>query len=108
MNSAHFSLDDASPEVQDFSRRYLAFANEAPSQSSVLAYDATMLLAAAIKTANSSDSVRIREAIEQTRDFKGISGLISLNERHNATKSAVVMEIKDGRSIFRAKIEPTQ
>lgn len=104
--SAHLSLDDATPEMQAFIQRYLAFAGESPSQSSILSYDATMLLADAIRRAASSESVKIRDALEQTRDFSGISGLISLNERHNAAKSAVVMEIKNGRSIFCARISP--
>jgi branched-chain amino acid transport system substrate-binding protein len=42
-------------------------------------YDALMLVVNAIKTANSADPARIRDALENTKDFVGVTGIFNMS-----------------------------
>ena len=39
-------------------------------------------------------------------DFDGVSGKISINKEGNATRSAVIKEIKNGKAGFKATVNP--
>lgn len=104
--SSHYSSDDANPGVRLFAEKYRAFSNEEPQQPAVLAYDATMLLADAIRQAASDNRQAVRDRLEKTRAFPAISGSITFDEHHNAVKSAVIIEIKNGRGQFKERIQP--
>ena len=71
-----------------------------------LAYDATLMLVDAIKRANSAEPQKIRDALEQTKGLKVVSGVITLDANHNPVKSAVVIEVKDGQLVFKEKVNP--
>jgi len=58
-----------------------------------------MLLADAIKRSGVIDRKRIRDAIANTRSFKGVTGTISFNENGDPIKSAVLMEIRNGQPL---------
>ena len=72
----------------------------------VLGYDAVYVLADAIKRANSTDSAKIIEALADTKDFPAISGVTTINKTHDADKNAVVIEMKDGKQVFKTSIKP--
>lgn len=105
-HSTQFSPQNPEPEVRDFVARYQAFAGKAPLQTSAMAYDATQLLAAAIRRAASDDRQKIRAAIEETERFPGVSGAISFNERHNAEKDLSIIELTNGIPSFFLRISP--
>ena len=71
-----------------------------------LAFDATMMVVDAIKRANSAEPQKIRDALEQTKGLKVVSGVITLDANHNPVKSAVVIEVKDGQLVFKEKVNP--
>ncbi len=71
-----------------------------------LAYDAGMVLAEAIARAGSTDRVRIRDALAQTKDFQGVTGNISFDAQRNPVKSAVIIEIKDGKPRYLKTLSP--
>ncbi|HKR01459.1 MAG TPA: ABC transporter substrate-binding protein [Pyrinomonadaceae bacterium] len=105
--SNHYSVDDPSPVIQDFVKRYKAKYNGvAPDALAALAYDAMMVLADSIKRANGTECVALRDAIAQTNGFKGITGVISLNSERNAVKPAVVLELRDKRFVYKETIQP--
>ena len=64
------------------------------------------MLIDAIKRANSTEPAKIREALEQTKNLQVVTGIISLNEKHDPVKSAVVIEYKDGKQSFKEKVNP--
>ena len=41
-----------------------------------------------------------------TKDFPGITGSITIDKDRNATKSAVILEVKDGKFDFLKSINP--
>jgi len=104
--SNHFSTEDKSPLVQDFVKKYKQKYNAVPDAFAALGYDATKLLADAIKRAGSTDPEKIRAAIQDTKDFPGVSGKITIGTDRNAVKSAVIVTIKDGALKYAETIEP--
>jgi branched-chain amino acid transport system substrate-binding protein len=104
--SNHFSTEDKSPLVQDFVKKYKQKYNAVPDAFAALGYDATKLLADAIKRAGSTESDKIRAAIQDTEGFPGVSGKITIGKDRNAVKSAVILTIKDGALKYAETIEP--
>ena len=49
---------------------------------------------------------RSRDALAQTKDFQGVTGTTTLDERRNAVKPAVVLQIKDGKLNYVETINP--
>jgi branched-chain amino acid transport system substrate-binding protein len=104
--SNHYASDDQDPAIQKFVSNFKAKYNIAPDAFAVLGYDSMGMLADAIKRAGSADPTKIRDALEQTKDYKAVTGTLTLDQNHNPIKSAVVMEYKDGKETFRTKINP--
>jgi len=104
--SNHFSVEDKSPLVQEFVQKYKAAYNVVPDAFAALGYDAAKLLADAIKRAGSTDPDKLRGAIQDTEDFPGVSGKITIGKDRNAQKSAVIITIRDGAYKYAETIEP--
>ena len=45
-------------------------------------------------------------AIGETKDFQGATGVITINDKRDAVKSAVVLELKSGAPHFVASVKP--
>jgi branched-chain amino acid transport system substrate-binding protein len=95
--SNHFSVYDPSPAIQKFVSEYKTRYGAVPDALAGLGYDAAGVLIDAIKRANSTEPSKIRDAIAETKDFPGISGKITIGKDRNAVKSAVVLQVKDGK-----------
>jgi branched-chain amino acid transport system substrate-binding protein len=104
--SSHFSSDDQAPKVRNFVGTFQAKYGEVPDDMAALGYDSAMILADAIRAAGSTDPAALRDAIAATRDHDGVTGKITLDAQRNATKSAVILTIGDGRFHFVKKVEP--
>ena len=102
----HYSVEDTSPKTQAFVDSYTKEYGQKPEALAVLGYDAVYVLADAIKRANSTDSAKIIEALADTKDFPAISGVTTINKTHDADKNAVVIEMKDGKQVFKTSIKP--
>jgi len=104
--SNHYSPEDNDPKVNQFVAAYKAEYNEAPSAFAALGYDTTLMLIDAIKRANSAEPAKIRDALEQTKGLELVTGVLTLDANHNPIKSAVVIELKDGKRTFKEKVNP--
>lgn len=76
------------------------------SASSVLAYDAVMLVADAIDRAGIAEPRAVRRALADTVRFEGITGRISLDAYGDPIKPAVIMQIVKGRTTYLKQVEP--
>ncbi len=65
-----------------------------------------ILIDAMNRCENPTDSVCVNEQIKKTTNFDGVSGSISINKEGNATRSAVIKEIKNGKADFKATVNP--
>ena len=77
--------------------QYKAKFKTAPNTFAALGYDCYNLILDAMERAGSSDPKAIRDAIAKTKGFVGATGIITLDANGDATKSAVVLVVKDGQ-----------
>jgi len=95
-------LDDADPQkraILDFIGAYKARFNEAPPPSAGYAADALMLAANAIQVAKSLDFVHMRQVMEGTRQFVGITGTFNFwatDHRASDPKALRMVEVRGG------------
>ena len=104
--SSHFSDADQTPDVQEFVKKYKAKFGGSPDDMAALGYDSAMILADAIKRAGGTDGAKLRDAIAATKNFKGITGVITIDEKRNASKSAVIMTIENATMKFMQTVAP--
>ncbi|MBS1516655.1 MAG: ABC transporter substrate-binding protein [Bacteroidetes bacterium] len=104
--STHVSADDPSPAIQNFIKKYKEKYGSQPDAMAFLSYDAGMILFDAIKKAGDTKGDMIRDQLAKVKDYQGITGLITINKDRNAIKPAVVMEIKDGKFVYKETIAP--
>lgn len=104
--SNHYSPDSKDLVVQTFVKNYQKKYGATPDALAALAYDAAKLLVDAIKRAGSTDSAKIRDALASTKGFRGVTGVITFDANRNPVKSAVIIEIKGGKQVYRATVNP--
>jgi branched-chain amino acid transport system substrate-binding protein len=105
--STHYSPEDQSPAVQSFVKKFRAKYNgETPDAMAALGYDSAMVLADAIKRAGGTDEPKLRDAIAATKDYSGVTGKTTLDANRNASKSAVIITVKDGKFKYVETISP--
>ncbi|HEV8605404.1 MAG TPA: ABC transporter substrate-binding protein [Tepidisphaeraceae bacterium] len=102
----HFHREDPRPEVKKFIDDFHAKYNEDPDAMAVLGYDAGNVMLDAIKRAGKADSSAIRDALAATKDFPGVTGKITIDEKRNARKPIVILELRDGATHLAETIAP--
>lgn len=87
-------------ESQKFLDEYRKQYQKEPAAVTALGYDAYILILDAIKRANTTDTVKIREALAETKEFPGAAGIITLDQDRNAIKNAVIKQVKNGKFTY--------
>ncbi len=71
------------------------------------AYDAVMVLADAIRCAQSLKHKKIRDTLAATKNFQGATGTITFDENGDpVNKAAVILKFKNGTSVYVKTIKP--
>ena len=104
--SNHYSHEDTRPEVQEFVQKYQAEYGKVPDGLAALGYDSARLLFDAIERAPTTDGKDVAAAIAATKDFKGVTGTITIDSDRNAKKDAVILEVVDGVPKYVASVTP--
>ncbi|MGQ9627038.1 MAG: ABC transporter substrate-binding protein [Anaerolineae bacterium] len=105
--STHYHPEGAvTPASKDFVKLYRDTYGREPNAFAALGYDAYMLVLDAIERAGSVDGDAIRDAIAATEKFEGVTGWITINKDHDATKSAVIKTVENGEFKFLTVVEP--
>lgn len=102
----HYSIEDKGPASTAFAEAYKKEYGQIPDALAVLGYDAANLLVDAIKRANSLDRIKIQAALASSKAFPAITGATTLNESHDAVKSAVIIEMKAGKQVYKETVKP--
>ena len=102
----HYSPEDTSAASKKFVDAYKKEYGVMPDAMAVLGYDAAYVLADAIKRAGAADPAKIQAALVATKDFPAVTGATTLNENHDAVKSAVIIEMKDGKMVYKTTVKP--
>jgi branched-chain amino acid transport system substrate-binding protein len=107
----HYSPDDPRPEVQGFLKAFgEAYKDDAgkaktPDSFAVLGYDATNLLFSGIAAAKSTDSNKVKAALEAIK-FSGVTGALTMDKAHNPVKSLTILAVKGGKIVFDSVVQP--
>ena len=104
--STHFSPEEGSPIVQNFVKKFQAKYQELPDAMAALGYDSAMVLMNAMKQAGTTDGAKLRDALAATKDFPGVTGKITLDQKRDATKPAVILTVKDGKFKYVETVTP--
>ncbi len=102
----HYSVDSGEAASKAFVESYKKAYGQNPDACAVLGYDGANLMMQAITKAGAYDAAKITEVLSATKDFNAVTGKTSLNETHDAVKSAVILEFKDGVQKYRATVNP--
>ncbi|MDP2307351.1 MAG: ABC transporter substrate-binding protein [Pseudomonadota bacterium] len=115
----HYSVDDPSPIVQDFIKKYQEKYGAKPDGLAALGYDSAKILYQAMTTvaknpahaaafadrsavpategARKAARAALRDELAGVKGFPGVTGTITIDKDRNAEKPAVVVEVtKDG------------
>ncbi len=104
--SNHYSADDPSPRVQEFIKKYQAKFKTIPDSLAALGYDSARVVIEALKQATDSSGPALRDAIAQTKDFPGVAGTITLDEKRNPVKPAVILKVEGGKFKYVDTVSP--
>jgi branched-chain amino acid transport system substrate-binding protein len=105
--TGHFHKDAATTErAKEFTTLYEAQYKEEVSAYSALGADAYFLLVDAIKTANSTDGPKVRDALANTKDFNGVSGSLTMGHDGNPIKSVVINKVENGKFVYVTTVTP--
>ena len=92
----HYSPFDTAPNVVKFVNDYKSRYNSTPDALAATAYDAANIMFDAIKRSKSLSGPDIRDALQATNAFPGVTGTVTFNQQRDAVKPIVMIEIKDG------------
>lgn len=104
--SNHYSEEDQSPVVQEFIKNYKAAYGVIPDGLAAMGYDAMNVLADAMTRAPDLTSQSIRDAIAATKDYPAVTGVITINEKRDAVKSAVILKVASSNFKYQTTVKP--
>ena len=100
-----FNPDGPSDAVQLFLEVYERKNGNLPSASAAMGYDALVVLADAIRRANSTEPEKLREALASTQAFPGLTGDITTDPELARTQSVPLLKLDAGKISFLEMIE---
>lgn len=124
--SNHWALDKPDSILQGFLDAYRTQFKSDPDAIGGLAYDAARVLFQSMEKLAADDPktfaalgsskagtperkaalAKLRDLIAATKDFAGVTGTITLDANRDASKPAVVIEVKGGKKVYNTTIHP--
>ena len=124
--SNHWALDKQDPALQQFLTTYRSTFKSDPDAIGGLAYDAANVLFGALTALAAQDpqtfkglassragsdarkaaTKKLRDLIAGTSNYAGVTGVITLDQNRDASKPAVIIEIKGGKKLYNSTILP--
>lgn len=96
--SSMWSADRKDEKVQKFVENYTKAYGRAPDQFAASAYDGVYMAMDAMQRAGTTtDHKKIRNALAQMKDFKGVCGTFSFDEKRDPVVDLILMKMQDGK-----------
>lgn len=96
--SSMWSADRKDEKVQKFVENYTKAYGRAPDQFAASAYDGVYMAMDAMQRAGTTtDHKKIRDALAQMKDFKGVCGTFSFGEKRDPVVDLILMKMQDGK-----------
>lgn len=103
----HYSAQDPDTKIQEFVTKFKEkYKDKSPDAFNALGYDSVYLLVDAIKRAGSLDREAVKDALAETKDISLVTGVVTIDKKHNPIKSATILEYVDGEQKFKVKVDP--
>lgn len=102
----HYSSLDKDPTVVSFIEAFKKKYNKEPDAFNALGYDLAKFVADAVGRAEKLTGEAVKNALEATENFAGVTGTLSVDEKHNPVKSIVVIELENGVQTSSIKVNP--
>lgn len=104
--TTHYAADIATPKAQAFIKAYEAAYNKTPDDVAALTYDSFGLFYQALQAAGKLDRQAIRDALAAITAFEGVTGTMQFKGTGDPVKSAVILQIKDGKFTYFTTASP--
>ncbi|MEO6035765.1 MAG: ABC transporter substrate-binding protein, partial [Verrucomicrobiota bacterium] len=105
--STHYHPEVGSAKSKQFVENYKKrYSGKTPDALAACGYDSALVLGDAIKRAGSTDGQKIRDALAATKDIEAVTGKITINEKRDAVKSAVILQVENGKYKFLETVSP--
>ena len=104
--TTHYAADIATPKAQAFIKAYQAAYNKTPDDVAALTYDSFGLLFEAIQAAGKLDRQAVRDALAAITAYEGVTGNMKFQGTGDPVKSAVILQIKDGKFVYFTSAAP--
>jgi branched-chain amino acid transport system substrate-binding protein len=104
--SDHYFVGEPRPAVQRFVAEIRKRTGHDPEANAALGYDALRILTDAMKRAGTLDRARIRHEIAATKNFQGVSGVITMGPDRDPIKPVAMIKIDGGKTHFVTWVQP--
>lgn len=104
--TTHYAADIATPKAQAFIKAYESGYGKTPDDVAALTYDSFGMLFQAIQTAGSIDRQAVRDAVASITLYEGVTGNMQFKGTGDPIKSAVILQIKDGKFTYFSTANP--
>lgn len=104
--SDHYFVGEPRPAVHRFVGEINKRTGKNPDANSALGYDALHILVNAIAKAGSLDRKAIRDQIATTKDYDGVSGVITMGPDRDPIKPVAMIKIDGGTTHFAGWVRP--
>lgn len=96
--TTHFDTKaNTNAKATAYVKAYKAKYHEEPGTFDALAYDATYMIKDAIENEKSADSTKIADGLSKLKNFKGVTGTISMDKMHNPQKQVIIAKVDNGQ-----------
>jgi len=87
--------DQTSEAWQAFAAAYKSRYNDDPNRVAAMGYDAASLMIKAVGEAGTPDITKLKKALAATKEYGGLSGLITFDPVTGANGEAIIMKVTD-------------
>jgi len=105
--SNHYSPESSTEGIgKDFVDAFKKEYNRTPNAFSALGFDVYNMILDVIERAGKVTPESIRQGIANLKDYEAVTGKITIDENGNAKKSAVILQVKNGKFAFLDVVHP--
>lgn len=103
---SHFSAGEPSDRIRTFVEAFKGAYGTEPLALAGLGYDAMNFLADGIRRSGGTGAQALQTALAATKDFPGVTGMITLDANRNPSKSAIVLRVEEGKFSYLETVAP--
>jgi branched-chain amino acid transport system substrate-binding protein len=104
--STQYAPDTKNPKTQAFIQQYQQAYGEQPNGTAATTYDTMHLLFQSMQNQGKVDANSIQQGLSKLGRYEGVTGTIEYRGTGDPIRSAVILQIKDNRTVFYKQVNP--